>query len=79
MKNKPIIQVFIMLFAIVWIMPTKEMVQSKHFQEVEQYNPKYTNYTDDEMMHECDDHGLIYDYEQGICVTKKQWLKQQQQ
>ena len=75
MQNKPIIPVIIMLFAIVWIMPTKQMIQNKHFQEMGQYNHKYIDYTDDEMMHECDNHGLVYDYEQGICVTKKQWLK----
>lgn len=42
--------------------------QTNHFLQVEQYQPRYMKFTDDEMLYECDSRGLVYDYENGICT-----------
>ncbi len=33
-----------------------------------QYAPKYVAYDDYQMLHECEQHSLSYDYEQAICI-----------
>jgi hypothetical protein len=33
-----------------------------------QYDPKYMEYDDYEMLLECEKHGLSYNYEKGVCV-----------
>ena len=38
------------------------------FRDYGQYDPEYMLYTDDEMLYKCEDHGLVYDRENGICI-----------
>lgn len=45
---------------------------AKEFVNIGQYAPKYINYDDEQMLKECERYGLIYSFEETICLHPKE-------
>ncbi len=47
-----------------------ETSEDMDFNYYGQYDPKYIEYSHEQMLKACEKHNLIYDYENGECQTK---------
>ena len=69
MTNKILISIVALGIFMLGITIAKEQHKVDQFFEYGQYSPKYVTYSDEDMLHECEKHDLIYNYEEGICNT----------
>jgi hypothetical protein len=46
---------------------------TEQFMKYNQYDTKYIAYSHEDMMLLCEKHDLIYDYEEGECISELQW------
>ena len=46
---------------------------SEEFNNNGQYAPKYMIYNHDQMLFECEKHNLIYNHDDGECMTQAEW------
>jgi hypothetical protein len=63
--------IFSIAFATGFLISKNHYTRDTSFLLYGQYDPEYIEYDDEQMLLECEKHGFIYLYEDGICVLEQ--------